>query len=203
MARPIVFLPGMSGDGSFWSPVAEELSDHEHVLVDWPGLGTTPADPAVSSYDDLTELVLGRLHEPSVVVAQSMGGYVAVRVASQAPEMVTHLVLAATSGGLDLRRFGALDWRPGSRQSHPGAPDWAFAETGDVSELIRAISVPALLIWATRDAISPLAVGEHLAGLIAGSRLVSFDSDDHWVARVHATEVAKEIAELIGGSGST
>lgn len=196
MAR-LVFLPGMAGNADFWQPVADALTDHETTLIGWPGLGGNPPDPDVNGYDDLVSLVVDHLDRPSVLVAQSMGGYVAVRVAASARDRVTHLVLAVTSGGVDLSRFGAEDWRPGSRAAHPAAPDWAFAPTDDLTHLIRTIDAPVLLVWATHDAISPLAVGEHLAELFPNARLVTYDSDDHWVARVHAIELATEIEALL------
>jgi pimeloyl-ACP methyl ester carboxylesterase len=195
--RRLLFLPGMSGDGEFWAPVADCLAQHETVRIDWPGLGTSPADPSIASYDDLVELVLGHLTAPSVLVAQSMGGYVAVQTALRAPSKVTHLVLAATSGGLDLEQFGGADWRPDSRRAHPDAPDWAFAQTPDLSAELPLITVPVLLFWATHDAISPISVGEHLARLLPHSRLVVFDCDDHWVARIHAADVAREIERFV------
>jgi pimeloyl-ACP methyl ester carboxylesterase len=196
MAR-LVYLPGMSGNADFWQPVADALIAHEAEFVNWPGLGDNPPDPDVDSYDDLVALVVDRLDRPSVLVAQSMGGYVAVRAVEAARDRVTHLVLAVTSGGVDLTPFGAEDWRPGSRAAHPDAPEWAFARTDDLTQVIRTIDVPVLLVWATHDPISPLAVGEHLAGLFPNARLVAYDSDDHWVAREHAAEVAREIATTL------
>lgn len=197
----LVFLPGMSGEAVFWQPVASQLAAaHDAVLLGWPGLGGNPPDPAVQSYDDLVSMVIDRLDRPSALVAQSMGGYVAVRVAAAARDRVTHLVLAVTSGGVDLGRFGGTDWRPGSRAAHPDAPEWAFAPTADLTDVIRTIEVPVLLLWATDDPISPLPVGEHLAELFPNVRLVSYPSDDHWVARIHADDVASEIAVLLGPS---
>ena len=119
----MVFLPGMSGHGSFWQPVVDRLPGHECRLVDWPGLGGHPPDDDVESYDDLVDRALGDDDdEPMVLVAQSMGGYVALQAALRSPERVSHLVLAATSGGLDPRAFGATDWRPGSRVPTPMRP---------------------------------------------------------------------------------
>lgn len=197
----VVFLPGMSGHGSFWAPVAERLpAPVDTVLVDWPGLGGNPARPDVHGYDDLERVVweAAGADGPVVPVGQSMGGYVALRCALARPSRVSHLVLAATSGGLDLASLGAADWRPGSRQAHPDAPGWAFAPTPDLSDRLPAVEVPALLVWATDDAISPLAVGERLAGLLPRSELLVLDDDDHWVAARHPDEVASAIAALVG-----
>ncbi len=193
---PLVFLPGMSGLGSFWDPVRERLADWATDAVDWPGLGGTPANPAVHGYDDLANLVVQRLEGPSVLVGQSMGGYVAALATLRAPERVSHLVLAVTSAGLDMRTFGAVDWRPGSRAAHPGAPPWAFAPQPDLADQIATIRVPTLLLWADHDPISPLAVGRRLHELLTNSQLTVYASDDHWVVRDHATDVARRIADL-------
>lgn len=195
----VIFLPGTSGCGrEFWEPVASELPAHEHVFVDYPGLGGTPSSTDVDSYDDLVNMVIELLDgEPSVLVAQSMGGYVAVQVAMRAPGLVTHLVLAVTSGGVDAQRLGIADWRPRSRAAHPDAPSWVYAPTVDLSPRLGEIRQPTLLLWATDDAISPLAVGQELRRLLPNSRLVTYDCDDHWVARIHATEVAAEIKVLL------
>lgn len=196
----VVFLPGMSGHGSFWAPVVERLPSVEAVFVDWPGLGDNPARPDVQGYDDLERVVWEAAGSagPVVLVGQSMGGYVALRCALDRPSQVSHLVLAATSGGLDLASLGATDWRPGSRAAHPAAPDWAFVATADLSDRLPTVDVPALLVWATDDAISPLAVGERLAGLLPRSELLVLDDDDHWVAARHPEEVAAAIAAFVG-----
>jgi pimeloyl-ACP methyl ester carboxylesterase/ribosomal protein S18 acetylase RimI-like enzyme len=196
-ARPtLVFLPGMSGLGSFWDPVREQLGDWPTVVVDWPGLGGAPADPAIAGYDDLVDLVLGRLERPSVLVGQSMGGFVAALAALRAPELVSHLVLAVTSAGLDMTALGAADWRPDSQWAHPDAPDWVFAAQPDLSDRLPHIAVPTLLLWADADPISPLAVGRRLAELLPHSHLVVYRSDDHWVVHEQAADVARLIDDL-------
>lgn len=191
-----LFLPGMAGAGSFWRPVAD-LLEGEHRFVDWPGLGTAPADDRLGSFDDLTEWTIERLDGPSVLVAQSMGGVVAVNVALRRPDLVTHLVLCVTSGGVDVQAHGAADWRPSSRAAHPNAPGWYFDPVPDRTDALASIAVPTLLIWATADEISPLAVGQLLHRLVPHSELAVFASDDHWVAIDEAPAVASRIAALV------
>jgi pimeloyl-ACP methyl ester carboxylesterase len=56
--------------------------------------------------------------------------------------------------------------------------------------------VPALLIWASNDLISPVAVGERLCSLLPDARLDVLKSDDHWVAIEQADRVAELIREF-------
>src|SRR5258708_16007109 len=158
-----MFLPGMSGRGEFWQGVANELPRHwDKKLLDWPGLGPVPPSPSVRRFEDLVKLVVDQLGEATVLVGQSVGGVVAVNAALKAPGEVSHLVLSATSGGVGLEALGATDWRPNYQRSWPDAPDWAYDPVEDLTPKLRALSIPTLLIWATRDPISPVSVGEHL-----------------------------------------
>ena len=208
LSRTLLFLPGISGHGDFWRPVAEQLQSFGRcVLLDWPGFGGNPAAPTVNGYEDLVDLVLAHAACPTVLIAQSMGGYVALRAALAAGRAgpgqvdVTHLVLAATSGGVDVSRFGALDWRPETLQAQPGLPAWATEAVPDLAEQLAQVRIPCLLVWASDDPISPLAVGEHLQSLLPDARLVVYEGDDHWVARIEAVAVAREIIRLLDSSG--
>ncbi|MBV9896428.1 MAG: alpha/beta fold hydrolase [Chloroflexi bacterium] len=144
------FLPGASGAGAFWQPVADLLPpDFESHLFDWPGLGEIPRDPSVNSLQDMVDLVLARIgHRAVDLVAQSMGGVVAVRVALGRPDLIRRLVLVATSGGVDLSPFDMEDWRPEYRGDYPDAlPFITDPHHEDLSEQLRTLSIPCLLLW--------------------------------------------------------
>jgi pimeloyl-ACP methyl ester carboxylesterase len=194
-----LFLPGVSGDPEFWRPVAERLPpDGETVRLGWPGLGVQPADPAVASFDDLTARAARALIGPCDVLAQSMGGIVAIRLALRHPDTVRRLVLAATSGGLDVAGLGARDWRPDYRQAFPGAPAWVLNDQPDHSAELHRIAQPTLLLWGDADPISPLAVGRRLAAVLPNARLVVIPGGDHAFVRERAAEVGGPIAEFLG-----
>src|SRR5262249_33642830 len=91
--RRVFFLPGASGVGDFWRPVGARLPDTwDKVFFDWPGLGDVPADPRIQSFDDLASLVIASLDDsPADLVAQSMGGLVALKVALAQPAAVRRL----------------------------------------------------------------------------------------------------------------
>src|SRR5262249_18094286 len=128
-AAQLVFLPGAGGRVSFWRPVADQLADLGSVQVfGWPGFGDVPAHATTRSRHDPCHWLLARLAEGSShVIAQAMGGILAVRLALDYPERLVSLVLVATSGGIDVARLGGVDWRPGYLSELPRVPKW-FAE---------------------------------------------------------------------------
>ena len=121
-----------------------------------------------------------------------------MHLALRYPELVTHLVLAVTSGGIDTSAYREEDWRISSRLANPSAPDWAYVDQTDLSPQLPAVHIPTLLIWASDDAISPVGVGERLHELLPNSELLVLPSDDHWVARVEAEAVAERIGLFLG-----
>lgn len=187
--QKIVFVPGAGGKGDFWDPIRSLMHDCETVTLDWPGVNGTSPDPQVGSYDEFANLVAGLFDRPGMLVAQSAGGLPALLVALRRPELVTHLVLIATSAGLDTEPLGVTNWRPGMRAEHPDNPAW-IEERVDLTAELADLRMPTLLIWARDDELSPVAVGAQLHQLIANSTLVSFASPDHWVAHEHARDVA-------------
>jgi poly(3-hydroxyoctanoate) depolymerase len=93
--QQFLFLPGASGNIEFWRPVAELLGRPVEQMhyIGWPGFGPTPPDPEVTSLGKLVRLVAGRIQGPTALIAQSMGGVVALLAALEKPALVTHLVL--------------------------------------------------------------------------------------------------------------
>ena len=196
----VLFLPGAGGDPSFWAPVAGRLPV-EAVRLAWPGLGDQPARPDVRGIDDLVRLTLAHMDGPVDLVAQSMGGVVAVLATLARPSCVRRLVLVATSGGVDVARLGAADWRADYRRDFPDAAAWIFDTRVDLTDRLRTITAPTLLLWGDADRISPVAVGEHLAALLQRSTLVVIPGGDHAMARERADDVAAHVARHLSPPG--
>jgi pimeloyl-ACP methyl ester carboxylesterase len=190
----VLFLPGASGDGGFWRPLSRLLPDRwEKTFFDWPGLGVIPPRPDVDGFDDLVRLVLEALDEPADLVAQSMGGVVALWAALERPRFVRRLVLVATSGGLDTARFGAADWRADYARDFPGARRFIVEQRPDLTARLASVTAPALLVWGDADPISPVALGAHLADTLPHARLVVVAGGDHALGRDRAADVAPHV----------
>ena len=190
----ILFLPGASGNTDFWRPVADLLSvSGEKIHFGWPGFGPTPPDPAIQGIDDLVRLVIAEITCPSALIAQSMGGVVALLAALEKPELVTHLVLTATSGGMNLKEFGAQNWRPAFMAANSTYPAWFADYSVDLTDQLGVIVIPTLLLWGDSDPISPPSVGEKLRSLLPHAKLHVLNGGTHDLG----CELADEVALLI------
>ena len=194
--RKVMFLPGAGGSAEFWKPAGSRLPvAWSPIYFAWPGLGDQPHDPDVNGIDDLTALVLAKIDSPVDVVAQSLGGVIAVRIALANPGMVRRLVLTATSGGVNMARFGASDWRADYRILFPNAAQWITQRHSCPDLAVERISSPTLLIWGDADSISPTAVGRYLERRIPNARLRIIPGGDHDLAINQADVVASLITD--------
>lgn len=185
----ILFLPGASGNASFWRPVAARAGLDGRFFA-WPGLGDEPAKPGIEGLDDLAALVADEINAPVDIVAQSMGGVIAIKLALSRPEMVRRLVLTATSGGVPVAELGGSDWRPDYFGAFPRAARWIADPVDDLSSRIPSIEAPTLLLWGDADPISPVAVGEKLSTLLPNTHLCVVPGADHDLALTHIDVVA-------------
>jgi pimeloyl-ACP methyl ester carboxylesterase len=193
--RRVFFLPGASGDGRFWRPVAERLpATWEMTYFDWPGLGRIPPRPGVAGLADLARLVLERAGTgPVDLVAQSMGGVVAMMAVLTRPECVRRLVLTATSAGIDIAPFAPEDWLPEYVEEYPAAASWILTERPNLAARLPSVTAPTLLVWSDADPISPLGVGRRLGEVLPRAELVVIPGVDHMFARDHPEAVAPHV----------
>lgn len=187
----LLFLPGALGNRDFWDPLARELRfQADQVFMAYPGFAGAPADPSINSFNDVVDAVVSRIDRPTALIAQSMGGVVAIEATLRRPSLITHLILFATSGGLDTSKFGAVKWQQSVRQDHPDLPNWFTAYNSDLTAELSSITIPTLLIWGECDPISPVAVGEALLNHFPNAKLQLIRRGEHDLATVHAKSVA-------------
>jgi pimeloyl-ACP methyl ester carboxylesterase len=199
------FLPGAGGKRGFWQPVADRLGlGDDALLFAWPGFGDEPPDPTIKRLSDLAAYCIQRIDSdgPYALVAQSMGGVVALQIALKRPDLVQRLVLCGSSGGIDMARFGAEDWRgpyvADYLQSFEHAPTWFVDDRTDLTADIPSISIPTLLLWGADDHTSPPAAGAYLDTLLPDSRFVTIPNSTHAVATEKPEAVARHIASFLG-----
>lgn len=128
-----------------------------------------------------------------------MGGVVAVHIALERPELITHLILTVTCGGVNLAALGAEDWRAEFETHNPNLPRGL--------RTIKPICQPACTNCRCRycccgDAgpISPVRVGQQL---IPNARLQVFPEADHDLGYTHAAAVSRMLDEHLSQTGHT
>jgi pimeloyl-ACP methyl ester carboxylesterase len=188
----VLFLPGAGADPTFWRPLGDRLpTAWPKRYFGWPGIGDQPPDPAVNSLADLVAMVEAELEPgPVDLVAQSMGGLVALSVALNLPGRIRRLVLTATSGGVDVADLNRFDWRENYRREYPSAAAWITEARVDHTARIPTIACPALLVWGDAAPIRPSAGGARLAGLLPDARLHVVAGGEHDLAMTHAAVLA-------------
>jgi pimeloyl-ACP methyl ester carboxylesterase len=110
-AQTVLLVHGLGQNGfTDWLPVMPQLARRYHVVaVDLPGSGysTTPLGKySPKNYARVLEQVLARHAKgPAIVVGHSMGGAVALRLASDYPATTARLVLVDVAGILHRTAF--------------------------------------------------------------------------------------------------
>ena len=97
---PIVFLHGLVGLNEHWGKVVDRIASRVRcITLEVPLLGLRGVDCSLSAVSAMTMQFLDReIGEPAVLVGNSFGGHVALRVTHERPELVRALVLAGSSG---------------------------------------------------------------------------------------------------------
>lgn len=194
----LIFLPGAGGNKTFWAPVSDLITQtYSRTFIEWPGIAGVKENENIKSIDDLANMVANKLDRPSAIIAQSMGGVVALLGALQRPERVTHIVLCATSGGIDVSDIQTEDWRGAYLDANPTYPKWFTHYHEDLTNRLCTLDMPVLLIWGDSDPISPIEIGERLAGKFANSHLEVIAGGDHSFANAFALDVAPLIERHI------
>jgi pimeloyl-ACP methyl ester carboxylesterase len=109
--RTVVLLHGRNFPSSYWAPVIKTLSEigYRVVVPDQIGFGKSSKPSADLHFDTLARNTVALLDHLQIakadVVAHSLGGMLAVRIARAYPERVEHLLLAAPIGLEDYRLY--------------------------------------------------------------------------------------------------
>ena len=113
---PLMLIAGLASDSQSWQPIIEELSRHCLVITpDNRGVGRTmPQNIEISIQqiaDDSVELIRHLGLSSVNTLGHSMGGFVALDLATRYPDCVDKLILAGTSASNSFRNNALFaDW---------------------------------------------------------------------------------------------
>jgi pimeloyl-ACP methyl ester carboxylesterase len=143
----VVFVHAGGVDGRMWHPLVERLDGLRLHVPDLRGHGSTPLPPGeYSDADDLLRMLDDLRIKRATLVAASFGGWVALQLATKAPERVNALALLASTN---------LD-REDSEWSPQIIAFWekeeALVEAGDIEGAVAL----GLRVWKPRPGVRDL-----------------------------------------------
>ncbi len=111
---PIVFLHGLVGLNEHWEGVVARVEHNVRcILFELPLLSLRGDDCSIQGVARLTaDFLRDYLDEPAVLVGNSFGGHVALRVALEQPDLVRGLTLAGSSGLIEKSLVSDIQIRP-------------------------------------------------------------------------------------------
>ena len=221
-----VCLHGSGSDGIVWSYQLSRLRSRYRIIVpDLPGHGRSeglPLDSAPAYAAWLEQFSCALNLDTFFLLGHSFGGAVVQEYARSNPHQVRGVVLVGTGTHFMLSRIyrersesGAFPEGGAAAGEMPAGPfqegydllrsqcsgalhaDLMAAARFDSSEWIGSLSVPALVIWGSRDAITPRELPEELAGKLPQGRLRVIEGAGHVVMVDARDEFNRLVAEFI------
>jgi len=198
----VLLLHGWGVSASIFDSLVEFLTkeNFDVYLIDFPGFGESPAPKTplvLESYSLLVkEFIEKEIKEETIVLAHSFGGRVAIKLASNFPQLIKKLVLIDSAGfvrkGLKntLIKIFAKIFKPLFKlpvlsslkikvYKKIGTEDYlsnlelkktyANIVKEDLTEEMKKISVETIIIWGKSDKTTPLEWGKKMHQLIKNS----------------------------------
>lgn len=205
--KPLVFLHGWGQNTEMMLPVAKPfIENHEVILIDLPGFGKSgqlDRPYEVSDYVELLHKLLQKLDiKKPTLIGHSYGGKISLLYASKYE--VEKLVLFGSpfqkeieKESLKLKTLRTLKKIPGINKlegfakKHIGSTDYKNASPVmretlvktvnlDITEEVKKIKAPTLLIWGTADEAVSIDRAYELEKLIPDAGLVVYKNATHY-----------------------
>jgi pimeloyl-ACP methyl ester carboxylesterase len=201
--EPVVLVHGLSGSTLWWRRNIQSLAQQHRVyLVDLPGFGMGRRQRSHFVLKQAGEWLLTWMAEIGLqrthLIGHSMGGYICMWIAAHRPDVVSRLVLVDPAFKPQVQSvFGyAMPLLGAARYLTPrflpilaydslrAGPITLLKATKDlialdVSEEIKLIKGPVLIIWGENDTLVPPSFGHILREELANARLLTLKHAAH------------------------
>lgn len=206
--RPVLWCTGLAQSIDVFAGLWSDLRDHRCIGFDPPGIGASSARAggrSVARLADLAAAVLDAAETgPVTVVGYSFGGAVAQQLTRRRPDLVSSLVLVATSWGA-----GSVPGVPLVLGRHARPVDLGVAAAQAVSFLgwsslpwLRRIRQPTWVVVGAHDVVVPPVNGWLLASAIPGARVRVLPADHHGILSSGSVGLAEVVREAAGAAPS-
>ncbi|MBI2334705.1 alpha/beta hydrolase [Candidatus Daviesbacteria bacterium] len=210
--KDLILLPGWGHDvSSFWPVVDLLKNDFTLWLLDLPGFGRSemPSQTwTVENYaDEIAKFIKDQKIKKSVLLGHSFGGSVAIKLTAKYPNLISKLILEASSGirpkptifnRLSFLISKIINFFPNLLNVKDRLRNWFYKMIGsdylttgllkktfqkvirqDLSEEAKKIQQETLILWGEDDKTLSLERGKKLYQLIKNSRLEILENCGH------------------------
>jgi 3-oxoadipate enol-lactonase len=204
----VALLHAFPYDEAMWAPQLEALGDYEVVAPRLYGRG--------ARFDDWAAALLDEVEGPVTTVGASMGGYVALAMARQAPERVRGLLLAGSRAGPDtperrayredliatVRGHGIpTDMETTATAEEVIAATQALRDRPDATDVIRSFRGPFVVAVGDRDELLSVDEAREIAALTPDGRLEVFPGAGHLPSIEQPEEFNGVLLAFLGRAG--
>ncbi len=211
---PVVLIPGFGADTRLFSNVVPLLAlRHRVIVLDPRGGGQSEKPTGDYTIEQMADDVAGLFGALELahadVVGYSMGGKIALQLAADHPELVDHLVLAATAVRPPVTHRFSQRWfimdvvsRIPILRKADGQPSYAFeaqrrtSQSFDGRQLLARVKAGTLIIRARRDRMVPASDAAELEH-ISGSSRVDLPGGHLTLVMVHGKLFAEMISSFL------
>lgn len=221
----LVFLHGWGQNIEMMKPVGDKLKNNRIIIIDLPGFGDSPEPNTIWSMYDYADMVHELLDSLDVsnpiLLGHSFGGKISLIYASK--YKTNKLVLfgspfkqnikklsTKTKVLKSLKKVPGLNKLEGFAKKHIGSRDYKQASPFmrkilvdhvnlDITEEVKKIKCPTLIIWGTLDEEVPLEDAYELEKLISDAAVIEYPGCSHYAYLENLGQTVNIIKNFIGG----
>jgi len=208
--RPLLIIAGLSIDITALDGLVTEFSkDREVITFDNRGAGRTDKPDEPYTVDMMADDAFALLETLGVrspdVMGFSMGGKIALSLATRHPSAVRSLILTSTAARVQRTHHRRLFFvlvevprRVGALLKKYPQPNYAYrrqlraSEGYDATAALGGIRVPTLVLHGRKDAVTPYSLAVEMQEKIPGAKLVTLDGG-HLYPLWHPKEFATTV----------
>ena len=194
--QTVVLLHGWGQNIEMMKPVGDSLTDNDVIIIDLPGHGKSEEPKEVWSLNDFVDMLHELLNSLNVqnpiLIGHSFGGKLSLLYASMYP--VKKLVLFGSPfkvkknpNSLKVKTLKKAE----TMKKHMGSTDYRNASpmmrdilvrhvNTDITENVKKIKCPTIIIWGSNDQAVPLADAYELEKLIPDAAVIQYDGCTHY-----------------------
>lgn len=224
--KNVVLLHGWGQNIDMMKPIGNNISDKYNVtIIDLPGFGKSSEPTYIWKIDDYVECINKLLKElkikKPIMIGHSFGGKITLLYASiyetekivlfgspytkEVQKLSTKTKILKT-----LKKVPVLNKMEGFVKKHIGSTDYKnsteimrkiLVETVnyDITNNVKKISVPTLLIWGTNDEAVSIELARQLEKLIKDCGLIEYEGCTHYAYLERLDQTINILNSFIGG----